>query len=298
MMLLATVTESGSGGTAEVILFWVFASIALGSGIAMITLRNIVHAALMLVLNFLCIAGLYLGLQSSFLSIVQIIVYAGAIVVLFLFVIMLLGVDRDDLLGTKSRTRTVGAVMVGVLFAGAFLAVLGADSLTSASACGSLAVAGDADALLCAGMDTAIAEQGDSVTVIADQLFTRWTYPFELSALLLVVATLGALVLGRRTDPAQSEDDLVDLEAEEAFAELAAAHQAANVTHVEGDPVAASEAMTAAAAAAVVEEDHHHGGYGHGDHTGHDHSMLPDESPDATPDVAPEVSPDSTDEDA
>jgi NADH-quinone oxidoreductase subunit J len=298
MMLLATVTESGSSGTAEAILFWVFASIALGSGIAMITLRNIVHAALMLVLNFLCIAGLYLGLQSSFLSIVQIIVYAGAIVVLFLFVIMLLGVDRDDLLGTKNRTRTVGAVMVGVLFAGAFLAVLGADSLTGASACGSLAVAGDADALVCAGMDAAIAEQGDSVTVIADRLFTRWTYPFELSALLLVVATLGALVLGRRTDPALTEDDLVDLEAEEAFAELAAAHRAANVTDVEGDPVAASEAMTAAAAAPVVEEDHHHGGYGHGDHTGHDHSMLPDESPDATPDVDPEVSPDSTDEDA
>ncbi len=298
MTLLATIADTGASATSEVVLFWVFASIALGSGIAMITMRNIVHAALMLVLNFLCIAGLYLGLQSSFLSIVQIIVYAGAIVVLFLFVIMLLGVDGDDLLGTKNRAYTVGAVMVGVLFAGAFLAVLGADSLTDASACGSLAVveAGDAGALPCVGMDAAIAEQGDSITVVADQLFTRWTYPFELAALLLVVATLGALVLGRRQDPALTEDDLVDLEAEEAFAELAAEHQAANVTDAEGDPV---DAMSAAAAAAVVvEEDHFHGGYGHGDHTGHDHSMLPDESPDATPDATPDAAADPTDEDA
>ena len=198
--------DGSQGATAEAVLFWVFAVIAVGSGIAMVTMRNIVHAALMLVLNFLCIAGLYLGLQSSFLSIVQIIVYAGAIVVLFLFVIMLLGVDRDDLLGTKTRLRAVGAVMVGVLLAGALLAVLGADSLTTASACGSQATGDVAGALPCAGLDGA----GDSVTFIAASLFTRWTFVFELAALLLVVATLGALVLGRRKDPVIEDDPLDD----------------------------------------------------------------------------------------
>jgi hypothetical protein len=70
-----------------------------------ITLRNIVHGALMLVLNLLAIAGLYLTLESSFLSIVQVLVYAGAIMVLFLFVIMLLGVDRDDLLAETRVAR-------------------------------------------------------------------------------------------------------------------------------------------------------------------------------------------------
>lgn len=202
--LLAQTTE-GAGAvssSAEAVLFWVFAVIAVGAGIAMVSMRNIVHAALMLVVNFLCIAALYLGLQSSFLSIVQVIVYAGAIVVLFLFVIMLLGVDRDDLLGTSSGLYTIGAVMVGVLLAGAALAVVGADSLTAASACG--AQAGDGTGTVCTGLDDT-----DSVRFVASRLFTRWTFAFELAALLLVVATLGALILGRRKDP-EIEDDPLD----------------------------------------------------------------------------------------
>ncbi len=273
MQLLAQVTsDAATGGGAEVILFWVFASIALGSGIAMVTMRNIVHAALMLVLNLLCIAGLYLGLQSSFLSIVQVIVYAGAIVVLFLFVIMLLGVSRDDLLGTKNTTRTVGAVLVGVLLAGGLLAVLGADSLTDASACGSLAVEGDGTELSCIGLDEQIAGESDSVTLVGERLFTRWTYAFELSALLLVVATLGALVLGRRKDPAISDEDVVDHEAERALAEITASRAAATAAVVaEGTPL---DEMLGDDSTPV--EDHHHDGYGHGDHTGHDHSLLPD----------------------
>lgn len=214
--LLATTGEGAvqvatQSATAEAVLFWVFAVLAVGTGLAMITMRNIVHAALMLVLNFLCIAALYLGLQSSFLSIIQVIVYAGAIVVLFLFVIMLLGVDRDDLLGTKSPLRTVGAALVGVLLAGALLAVLGAESLTAASACGGQAAQGASrDALPCIGLDAALAEQGGSIRLIAERLFTRWTFAFELAALLLVVATLGALVLGRRKDPVIEDDPLDD----------------------------------------------------------------------------------------
>ena len=203
MGLLADVAVTQGAG-AEAVLFWVFAAIAVGSGIAMVSMRNIVHAALMLVLNFLCIAALYLGLQSSFLSIVQVIVYAGAIVVLFLFVIMLLGVDRDDLLGTRTVARAVGAVLVGVLLAGALLAIVGADSLTMASACGGQAT--DGTGVTCVGLDGA----GDSVQFIAARLFTRWTFAFELAALLLVVATLGALVLGRRKDPVIEDDPLDD----------------------------------------------------------------------------------------
>ena len=98
MGLLATLAEGAATSGAEAVLFWVFAAIALGSAVAVVALRNVVHAALMLVVNLLSVAALYLGLQSSFLSIVQVIVYAGAIVVLFLFVIMLLGVDRDEVL--------------------------------------------------------------------------------------------------------------------------------------------------------------------------------------------------------
>ena len=204
MGLLATLAEGAATSGAEAVLFWVFAAIALGSAVAVVALRNVVHAALMLVVNLLSVAALYLGLQSSFLSIVQVIVYAGAIVVLFLFVIMLLGVDRDDLLGTRTPVRAVAAVVAGVALAGAFLVVVGADSLSAASSCGALAGDGAADAVTCVGLDD-VAD--DSVAFVGMQLFTRWTFAFEAAALLLVVATLGALVLGRRRDP-HLEDDL------------------------------------------------------------------------------------------
>lgn len=200
--LLATTTGAAVSSGAEVALFWVFAAIAIGSAVAVVAMRNIVHGALMLVVNLLSIAALYLGLQSSFLSIVQVIVYAGAIVVLFLFVIMLLGIDRDDLLGTKAPIRSVAAVVGGVALAGALLVVLGDGSLTAASACGAQAGQGAADAVTCIGLDEA---SGDSVGFVGSRLFTRWTFAFEISALLLVVATLGALVLGRRRDPGLAE---------------------------------------------------------------------------------------------
>ena len=94
MGLLATLAEGAATSSAEAVLFWVFATIALGSAVAVVALRNVVHAALMLVVNLLSIAALYLGLQSSFLSIVQVIVYAGAIVVLFLQFLLLMSVNK------------------------------------------------------------------------------------------------------------------------------------------------------------------------------------------------------------
>src|SRR6056297_3118105 len=115
MMLLAQAAEAGAGNTSEIVLFWVFAVLALGAALAVITMRNIVHGALMLVLNLLAIAGLYLTLESSFLGVIQILVYAGAIVVLFLFVVMLLGVDRDDLLLARGSRSQLAAVLGGVL---------------------------------------------------------------------------------------------------------------------------------------------------------------------------------------
>ncbi|MEX2420923.1 MAG: NADH-quinone oxidoreductase subunit J, partial [Actinomycetota bacterium] len=78
------------------VVFWIFAPIAVLSAIAMLLQRNAVHAALFLVVNFFCLAVFFLLLGSPFLFVVQIVVYAGAIMVLFLFVIMLLGVDRRE----------------------------------------------------------------------------------------------------------------------------------------------------------------------------------------------------------
>jgi NADH-quinone oxidoreductase subunit J len=214
MSLLAQAADVAATqpSTAEQAVFWVFAVIALGSGLAVITMRNIVHGALMLVLNLLAIAGLYLGLESAFLSIVQVLVYAGAITVLFLFVIMLLGVNRDDLLaGTR---RTTGLAVAGVaLLAGALLLGLVGPYTGQASVCGA-GGASTADAVACVGLAEAnAANESGSVGVIAERLFTRYTFPFELAALLLTVATIGATVLGRRHDPPPDDEvDVVDAE--------------------------------------------------------------------------------------
>lgn len=207
MLLLAQAAEGvGTGSTPEIVLFWVFAVLALGSAIAVITLRNIVHAALMLVLNFFAIAGLYLNLESTFLSIIQVLVYAGAIMVLFLFVIMLLGVNRDDLLaGTR---RTAGLAVAGVSLLGAALLVGIVGPYTSqASVCGAGGTS-TSQSVVCIGLEQANAAQDTgSVGFLGERMFTRYTFPFELSALLLTVATIGATVLGRRNDPPPDDEE-------------------------------------------------------------------------------------------
>ncbi len=210
-LLLAQASTAPASATAETVLFWVFAVIGIGAGIAMISLRNIVHAALMLVLNLLAIAALYLGLQSSFLGIVQVIVYAGAIMVLFLFVIMLLGVDRDDLLFETHTWHKVAAAVGGAAIAGMVLFAFSGDYTGAGSRCGAQAdTTTGGSAIRCVGMDQILTdtEQG-SVGVVGERLFTRYTFPFEAAALLLVVATVGAMVMGRRTDPAGDEDEQV-----------------------------------------------------------------------------------------
>ncbi len=201
--------QAGADGAAtasalpEQILFWVMAVIGIGAGLAMVSMRNIVHSALMLVINFAAIAVLYLALQSSFLGIVQIIVYAGAIMILFLFVIMLLGVDRDDLLVEIRPAHRVGAALVAlVIVAASVFSFVGAMT-SEESRCGALAPATvSAESIPCVGLDDQLEENDGPVGLLARRLFTRYTWPFEISALLLVVATIGAIVLGRRRDPA------------------------------------------------------------------------------------------------
>jgi len=210
MMLLAQAAEAGAGNTPEVVLFWVFAVLALGTGIAVITMRNIVHGALMLVVNFLSIAGLFLTLESAFLSIIQVLVYAGAIMVLFLFVIMLLGVSNDDLLVSEPRTRVL-AVLGGALLAGSLLFAFVGPYTTAASVCGPDAPAAAVGQVDCVGLAEAYGDDDPSgVAFLGRSMFTRYTYAFELSALLLTVATIGAVILARRRDLAPEDEDEAD----------------------------------------------------------------------------------------
>ena len=195
------------GLTGEVLAFVVFAGIALGAAVAVVSMRNLVHGALMLVIHLLAVAGLYLTLESQFLAVVQVLVYAGAIVVLFLFVIMLLGVDRDDLLIVSDRRRVVGVVAAGLVVAGAMTAAFVGPYTSEASVCGS-DVAPVGIQQPCVGLEEAKGpDDGAGVAFLGRTLFTRYTLVFELSAVLLTVATIGAVILARRRDLLPEDED-------------------------------------------------------------------------------------------
>jgi len=178
------------------VVFWVFAPISVASAIAMLVMRNAVHAALFLIVNFFCLAVFYLLLDAPFLFAVQIIVYAGAIMVLFLFVIMLLGVDRGDDL----RERLVAQRPLALLLAVGFVV--------------EVVVAVRAGI----GFATKVPEGFDAVNepgnaqAVARVLFRDYFFPFEATSILLIVAAIAAMVLAqRRTRPVtQAELDAMD----------------------------------------------------------------------------------------
>ena len=165
------------------ILFWVLAPICVGSAVAMLFMRNPIHSALLLILNFFTIAVFFLMLGSAFLFVVQIIVYAGAIMVLFLFVIMLLGVDREESL----RERIAGQRWVAVALGIALVAEVG-----TAVRLG-VGLSGSSPAI------SSSLEQGPgSVKALAGALFSTYFFPFEVTSFLLIVAAIGVMLLGRR----------------------------------------------------------------------------------------------------
>ncbi len=175
LVLAATATSA-----AESAVFYILAPIAVLTALAMVLVRNAVHAALLLVANFFCLAVFYAVQQAPFLAAVQVIVYAGAIMVLFLFVLMLVGVDSSDSLVETLRGQRVAAVGFGLGFAGLVVA----------------AVAPSVRGVDAVGLDDANA--GGNVQAIARLLFTDYVFAFEVTSALLIVAAVGAMVLGHR----------------------------------------------------------------------------------------------------
>ncbi len=164
------------------VVFWVFAPIAVGSGIAMLLMRNAVHSALLLIVNFFCLSVMYLLLDAPFLFAVQIIVYAGAIMVLFLFVIMLLGVDREEDLRERLVAQRPVAVALGLAVAAEVAVAIRAG----------VGIATKAPA----GFDAVNA--GGNTQALARVLFTKYLVPFEVTSVLLIVAAIAAMVLAQR----------------------------------------------------------------------------------------------------
>jgi NADH-quinone oxidoreductase subunit J len=165
------------------VVFWVFAPISIGSAIAMLFQRNAVHAALFLIVNFFTIAVFYLVLGAPFLFAVQIIVYAGAIMVLFLFVIMLLGVDREESLVERLRGQRTLAVVLGAGIAlELFFAIrAGIGFATRAPA----------------NFDE-VANEGGNAVALSRVLFRTYFVPFEVTSVLLIIAAVAVVVLASR----------------------------------------------------------------------------------------------------
>ncbi|QBI20366.1 NADH-quinone oxidoreductase subunit J [Egibacter rhizosphaerae] len=204
--VLAQAAEAAqASGSAELYAFVIIGALSLGSAIAMVMMRNAVHSALMLVLNLFTIAAFYAMLEAQFLAVIQIIVYAGAIVVLFLFVIMLLGVGGGQAFTGRLRGQKVAAVLLGLALFSVLAGITG-PYWGEAAACNlPFEVRAEGDGLLCEGLAEANAE--GNVRGVGLLIFTDYVWPFEVMSVLLVIAALGAMVLGKRyEDPA----DVVD----------------------------------------------------------------------------------------
>jgi NADH-quinone oxidoreductase subunit J len=110
----------------EMVLFFILAIVAVAAGVGVIAQRSAFKSALFLLVNFCCLAGLYLMLNAQFVALVQVIIYAGAIVVMFLFVVMLLGIERAEESPDPRPYQWIAAVLLGVLFLAGTLWSLGA----------------------------------------------------------------------------------------------------------------------------------------------------------------------------
>jgi NADH-quinone oxidoreductase subunit J len=163
--------------------FAVGAAMILTGALGVILLRNPVHCALMLVLTLFGIALEFIDESADFLAAVQIIVYAGAIVILFLFVIMFLGVDRKDAVGAEpTRFQRPLAILLGLVALVEILALSRVDHWSS----GQLSVGG------------ALNGTGQNVQKLGQAIYTGYLLPFEMTAALLVIAVVSAVVLSRR----------------------------------------------------------------------------------------------------
>ncbi|MEU8240571.1 NADH-quinone oxidoreductase subunit J [Actinoplanes missouriensis] len=175
--------------TGEQVAFWILGTISVIGALGMVLARNAVHSALWLVVTMLCLGFLYVVNAAPFLGMVQIIVYTGAIMMLFLFVLMLVGRDASDSLIETLRGQRVAAILLGIGFA-ALIATGLARSL------------GDIEAV-----GLAEANQNGNVQGLAALLFTNYVFAFEVTSALLITAAVGAMVLAHVE---RAKEDKVD----------------------------------------------------------------------------------------
>ena len=166
----------------ETLLFWFLAVIALMAAASMVIQRNPVHSALFLIITLLSLAGLFFLLHAHFLAVIQVIVYAGAIMVLFLFVIMLLDIRRTEAAPSRVKLQKSLGILLGVIFFLETILVLRSEVVRDMAVVAAIPPAPD--------FGTAVA--------LGRALFTGYLFPLQLAAVLLFVALIGAIVLSKR----------------------------------------------------------------------------------------------------
>ena len=170
-------------------LFYVFSGVAVGSALAMVTRKNPVASLLFMVATLAALAGVYVILEAHFIAAIQIIVYAGAIMVLFLFVIMLLNLGHDYQQDLKGGAWAIFAFVVAGAMAGLLARQYGGIE--------ALPIYGNAQEAMAMALQADLETHG-AVGIIAYPLFQDYVVAFELTGILLLVAIVGALALAKR----------------------------------------------------------------------------------------------------
>ncbi|TQF68254.1 NADH-quinone oxidoreductase subunit J [Rhodococcus spelaei] len=186
--------------TAEGVQFWILATLAVVGALGVVSATKAVYSAIFLATTMIILAVFYIAQGAVFLGVVQVVVYTGAVMMLFLFVLMLVGVDSSESLVETIRGQRVAAIVVGIGFGTLLIAGLG-NALAAAAEGGRGFVGADR------------ANAAGNVPALADLIFVRYVWAFELTGALLITATIGAMVLAhrerfepRRTQREMSED--------------------------------------------------------------------------------------------
>ncbi|MBK9070788.1 MAG: NADH-quinone oxidoreductase subunit J [Myxococcales bacterium] len=186
----APIDKKTSSGKGMALLFWAFALVVIGGGVFVITRRNMVVAVMGMVATFFAIAALYMMLYATFLSIIQIMVYAGAIMVLFVFVIMVLNRPEDE---PWAPQDVLGKALAAAAILFLFVRLAGAVWGTKTP-----------DASLVAPSVTPQGYEWGSTAAVGHELFTNYLFPFEAVSILLLIAVVGAIAVAR--PPAKAEE--------------------------------------------------------------------------------------------
>lgn len=164
--------------------FYILGCLLLASAALVVTCRNLVHSAIFLVVTFLALAGLYVSLDAEFIAAAQVLVYAGGIMVLFLFMVMLVSFRELSFIPQFHRQAIVGLLIGAVFFVTAVTMFSGADLAGQT-------MPETADALFSDGTNTG---------TLAMVLYTKYLFPFELVSVFLLSAMIGAILLARKED--------------------------------------------------------------------------------------------------